>query len=219
MDLITVKNTEVSFTNKELTKATNAIFKLGDAIKKNLYNVAYIMAKVEETECFKDDGFNNVHEWSVKTFGFKKSASYSLLKIGKEYTKEITTDNNGKVRVIGYGSNLVDNETEEDFTTTQIECMLPLGHETAELLVDTEEITPAMSCKEIKKIVKKWRDGDEPEETEETTEPEETEEETEPETTKERVWTNTQLDALENIITIMRTYNLSIEDVREYGDF
>ena len=209
MDLITNINTDITFTNKDLNKATQSIFKLGETIKKNLYNVANIMAKVDETECYKEDGFNNVHEWSMKTFGFKKSASYSLLKIGKEYTKELTTENNGKLKVIGYGSNLVDDETPEDFTTTQIECMLPLGHEVAEQLVDAGEITPEMSCKEIKSYVKKYLKGDEPEETTET----------EPEVEEpKKVLTQTQIDALENILSIMKAYGLTSADIKEYGN-
>ena len=218
MELITVKNTEVTFTNKDLTKATNTIFKLGDAIKKNLYNVAYIMAKVEETECYMEDGFKNVHEWSMTTFGFKKSASYSLLKIGKEYTREIAVENNGKVKVIGYGSNLVDDENNEDFTTTQIECMLPLGHEVAEMLVECEEITPSMSCKEIKKVVKEYRKGDEPEEVEEVETEKETESGEESEVV-EKVLTQTQIDAIENIVSIMTAYGLTSDDIKNYCGF
>ena len=116
----------------------------------------------------------NVHEWAMKTFGFKKSASYTLLKIGKEYTETIK---NSKGSIVGYTSNLLP-DSETDFTTTQIEKMLPAGH-----LVDSEEITPDMTCKEIEAIVKKALN---PEETEtEETETEETEtEETE---TKETI--------------------------------
>ena len=75
----------VTFSNKELQKATNTVFKLGDAIKKNWFAIAYIVAHVDAKECYKDDGFNTVHEWVEKTFGIKKTASYSLLTIGKEY--------------------------------------------------------------------------------------------------------------------------------------
>lgn len=160
MELIMKVNEGTSFTNKELNTATNAIFKLGNAIKNNLYNVAHIMATVDENKYYEEDGFKNVHEWTTQTFGFKKSASYSLLKIGKEYTRAITEDKNGKVKLIGYGSNLIE-ETDIDFTTTQVECMLPLGHDTAEQLVQEEVITPEMSCKEIKKIVKAYRNPEE----------------------------------------------------------
>lgn len=147
--LVTANANAPVFTNKELQKATTAVFKLGDAIKNNWFAIAHIVANVAEKECYKDDGFDTVHEWVEKTFGIKKSSSYSLLTIGKEYTRAIT---NASGKVIGYGTNLV---TEgEDFSKTQVEKMLPAGHELAVALVTDGEITPEMSAKEISKIVK-----------------------------------------------------------------
>lgn len=140
----------VSFSNKELQKATNMVYKLGDTIKRNWFTIAHIVAHVDATECYKDDGFNTVHEWVEKTFGIKKTASYSLLAIGKEYTREIT---NGTGKVIGYGTNLITDGT-DDFSKTQVEKMLPGGHELAVELVDNGEITPDMTAKEISKVVK-----------------------------------------------------------------
>ena len=150
MEFLVTTTNAVSFDNKELQKATNAVLKLGDAIKKNWFAIAHIVAHVDETECYKDDGFNNVHEWVEKAFGIKKSASYSLLTIGREYTREIA-DSSGKV--VGYGTNLI-TDGSDDFSKTQVEKMLPAGHELAVELVNGGEITPAMSAKEISRIVK-----------------------------------------------------------------
>ena len=176
MEFLVTTTNAVSFTNKELQKATNTVFKLGDAIKKNWFAIAYIVAHVDATECYKDDGFNTVHEWVEKTFGIKKTASYSLLTIGKEYTREIV---NASGKVIGYGSNLV-MDGSDDFSKTQIEKMLPAGHELAVELVNGGEITPEMTAKEISRIVKSHtepeQDGEETE-----SEPEQDGEETESE--------------------------------------
>lgn len=147
--LVTTTNT-VTFNNKDLQKATNTVLKLGDAMKKNWFAIAYIVARVDETECFKDDGFNTVHEWVEKTFGIKKTASYSLLTIGKEYTREIV---NASGNVVGYGTNLI-TDGSDDFSKTQVEKMLPAGHELAVELVNCGEITPDMSTKEISRVVK-----------------------------------------------------------------
>lgn len=174
-DFLTVSNeTAVTFTNAELNKATNKIFKLGNNIRKCWYEVAYVVAKVDESGCYVEDGFESVHEWVSKTFGLKKSASYTLLSIGKEYTKQILSD---KGNVVGYGSNLpIDGNS--DFSKTQIEKMLPLGHDKAVELVETGKITPSMTVEEIKKIVKEENSVvvesamPEPEETEVVAEPE-----------------------------------------------
>lgn len=161
MEFLVTTTNAISFDNKELQKATNAVLKLGDAIKKNWFAIAHIVAHVDETECYKDDGFNNVHEWVEKSFGIKKSASYSLLTIGREYTREIV---NSSGKVVGYGTNLIADGS-DDFSKTQVEKMLPAGHELAVELVNGGEITPAMSAKEISRIVKAHTntDSDEPE--------------------------------------------------------
>lgn len=150
MEFLVTTTNAVSFDNKELQKATNAVLKLGDAIKKNWFAIAHIVAHVDKTECYKDDGFNNVHEWVEKSFGIKKTASYSLLTIGKEYTREIV---NSSGKVVGYGTNLI-TDGNDDFSKTQVEKMLPAGHELAVELVSGGEITPAMSAKEISRVVK-----------------------------------------------------------------
>ena len=183
MEFLVTTTNAVSFDNKELQKATNAVFKLGDAIKKNWFAIAHIVARVDATECFKDDGFNTVHEWVEKTFGIKKSASYTLLTIGKEYTREIV---NASGRVIGYGTNLV-TDGSDDFSKTQVEKMLPAGHELAVELVNGGEITPKMSAKEISKVVKEHTNH-EPNKSETEQEPDtENESETEQENELETV--------------------------------
>lgn len=150
MEFLVTTTNAVSFDNKELQKATNAVLKLGDAIKKNWFAIAHIVAYVDKTECYKDDGFNNVHEWVEKSFGIKKTASYSLLTIGKEYTREIV---NSSGKVVGYGTNLI-TDGSDDFSKTQVEKMLPAGHELAVELVNGGEITPDMTAKEISRVVK-----------------------------------------------------------------
>ena len=161
MEFLVTTTNAVTFNNKELQKATNTVFKLGDAIKRNWFAIAHIVAHVDATDCYKDDGFNTVHEWVEKTFGIKKTASYSLLTIGKEYTREIV---NASGKVVGYGTNLITDGT-DDFSKTQVEKMLPGGHELAVELVNGGEITPDMSAKEISKIVKSHtnQETDEPE--------------------------------------------------------
>lgn len=148
-----LRGTEIpTYTNKTLQAATKKIVKLGDTVRKAAFETAAIMASVDESKCYEEDGFKSVHEWAMASFGFKKSASYSLLKIGKEYTRKNTV--NGKVT--GYTSNLLPANSGADFNTTQVEKMLPLGHAAAADLVESGEITPAMSAKKIGQYVKDY---------------------------------------------------------------
>lgn len=162
-NMLTMK--EVHYTNKALEKATARIQKLGMSIRTNLYEVAAIIANVADTEAFKDDGFENVHEWTNSAFGIQKTTSYNMLKIGREYVTEVITD--GKKG--GFRSNLLPLSV-EDFTTSQVERMLPLGHERAFEAVKNERITPDMSLAEVRKAVKELQ-GKKVDEEPETEEP------------------------------------------------
>ena len=143
--------THPTFINVQLHKATEAIFKLGDAIRINQYQVAAIIAGVDSMECYKDDGFDSVHEWVTKTFGFGKSQSYDLLKIGREYTRKLVND---RGRTTAYECNLLPEGATENFTASQVAKLLPVGHDKAEELVKSGVINPRMTCKEIAKAIK-----------------------------------------------------------------
>ena len=152
LGVVTISNTQV-FVSKELTNATNAIFLLGENMRKAWFSVAHIVAEVDKNEWYRDDGFKDVHDWTNKVFGLKHTASYSLLTIGKEYTSPIT-DKKGKV--IGFRSNLTE-EGYPDFSKTQIEKMLPLGHDDAVKVVTNGDITPDMTVAEIREKVKELK--------------------------------------------------------------
>lgn len=154
---ITVKEIK----NATLKKATERITKCTHAIATNAYTIAAILAKIDETECYTDDGFKNVAEYTEAFFGMKKSATYEYIKIGREYV-----ENNH--------SNLP--HAEVDFTHKQVAALLPLNNrDRAVELIEDGTITVDTPVSEIKKIVK--AETTEPTE-EETEEAEPTEEET-----------------------------------------
>lgn len=138
--------------NTTLRKATERITKCTHAIATNAYTIAAILAKIDETECYTEDGFKNVAEYAETFFSMKKSTTYEYIKIGRDYV-----ENNH--------SNLP--HAEVDFTHKQVAALLPLkNRDRAVELIENGTITVDTPVSEIKKIVKA-----------ETTEP--TEEETE----------------------------------------
>ena len=146
---ITVKEIK----NTTLKKATERITKCTHAIATNAYTIAAILAKIDEMECYTEDGFKNVAEYAETFFGMKKSTTYEYIKIGRDYV-----ENNH--------SNLP--HADIDFTHKQVAALLPLkNRDRAVELIEDGTITVDTPVSEIKKIVKA-----------ETTEP--TEEETEP---------------------------------------
>lgn len=134
------------YLNRGLNEATQKIQALGDGIKKAYFTVAAIIAKVDREALYELDGFKNVHEWTEKEFGFKSSRSYSLLTIGQKWTEEIV-DKRG--HVTGHKAILNPN-----FSTTQIEKMLPAGLDKATELYEAGVIRPEMSAKDIEKAIK-----------------------------------------------------------------
>ena len=148
--IITAEHKQIAFSNKELQNASMAIFKIAENIRTRWFEIAAIVAMVDSKELYKDDGFADVHEWVNKTFAFGKSTSYDLLKVGKEYVREVY---NKAGKVIGYECNLVP-EGSDNFSTTQVRRMLPAGHELAAELVADGEITPDMTTAKIAKVIK-----------------------------------------------------------------
>ena len=149
-----------TFANKELNKATKQMYAISESMRKSALETAAIIAHVAETQCYEDDGFSTVHEWVEKTFGLKKSASYTLLKIGSEY---LSTVYNAKGKIVGYVTNVADAPEAGDYSVSQIEKMLPAGHDLAKKLNEDGILNPTMTCKEIEAVVKHYTGKDEEE--------------------------------------------------------
>ena len=180
----------LTFINKKLQNATMQIMQIAGKIKNNWFQIGAIIAEVDKQELYKDDGFESVHAWTMRAFNIKKTTSYDLLRIGKEYTRELTTE---KGRVMGYECNLLPENSEANFTTTQVMKMLPAGHDKAQELVDSGVITPDMTSTAISKVIKELNKKDE----EPATEQEEpaTEQE-EPETVSHDEWLRMTFDKI-----------------------
>lgn len=104
---------EVKFENKELAKATREIANASNGIKKNLFKIAEIMARVNALECFKDDGFNSIADYAKKTFGIERATAFNMVAIGRDYIDPETHES------------VLSHEASKDFTTSQIvKCFL-----------------------------------------------------------------------------------------------
>lgn len=160
-----IKNERV-YMDRNLQDVTNKVYAIGDNIKNEVYKIAWLIAMVDARGMYANDGFETVHEWTAQAFGFKKTLSYNLLKIGNEYTREVISR---KSKVTGYCSNLLPVPVDldengnplpsepapiKDFSVSQLSAMLPVGHREAEDLVREQVITPDMTVKQIKDIVK-----------------------------------------------------------------
>ena len=183
------------FKNQSLESATEEIIRLQKNVNESLISVAGISGEVANTESYKDDGFKSAQEWLMNTFNYKKSTAYTMVKIGKEY---VQLEINGCLPI--YKTIFANSETDEDFTLTQLEKLLPLGKERIELYLSTGDLKYSMTVKEIKDFVSVIKSLDKKPETE-AEEPETEETETEPETEE------TEMELLSTI----KIYNNCIE--------
>lgn len=159
------------YMDRNLQDVTNKVYAIGDNIKTEVYKIAWLIAMVDARGMYANDGFETVHEWTAQAFGFKKTLSYNLLKIGNEYIREVISRES---KVTGYCSNLLPVPVEmdengkplpsepapiKDFSVSQLSAILPVGHREAEDLVREQVITPDMTVKQIKEIVKSRNAG------------------------------------------------------------
>ncbi len=193
--------TTKKFENQSLAKATEEIIRLQKNVNQSLISVAGISGEVAKSESYKDDGFKSAQEWLMSTFNYKKSTAYTMVKIGKSY---VNLEIDGCVPI--YKTIFANSKTDEDFTLTQLEKLLPLGKETIKLLLSTGDLNYSMTVKEIKELVANTKLLEK-----EETETEETEtdtEETEPETETE---TETEIETEAEIETDLRKAVSTIE--------
>ena len=136
------------FENQSLAKATEEIIRLQKNVNESLISVAGISGEVAKSGSYKDDGFKSAQEWLMNTFNYKKSTAYTMVKIGKEYV-QLEMDDCLPI----YKTIFADSETDEDFTLTQLEKLLPLGKDWIQVYLNIGRLKYSMTVKEIKEFV------------------------------------------------------------------
>ena len=154
---------KLSLVDKDLKDYTTKIKKCGDNIRKNYIKIAHLLYEVESKECYLEDGFESAIDYAGQVLGIQKTTAYNMLKIGKEYVAE-----NGERTIL--------TDTGADYSVSQIQALLPLGVEKVKEINDEGVITPDMSVRQIKNIVKGLTDSSDAVEDESTVDGEVTEE-------------------------------------------
>ena len=192
-----VKKVE-GFENKVLLDASETIIVLQKNVNQSLLSVAGVVGEVVKNESYKDD-FKTPVVWLMNTFNYKKSTAYSLIEIGKNYVIADVDNKSGILPI--YHTIFRDKKTDDDFSMTQLEKLLPLGIDVIRMLLATGKLSYDMTVKEIRELVKETRniESADTEETEPETETETEETETETEVETE---TETETESKECVATI-----------------
>lgn len=146
MDL--VLNQNVTINNKELKTVTAEIRKAGANVIGNTYKIAALIAHVEKTELYLEDGFVDTFDYVKQCFGLEKASVYNLIKIGNEFIEKV---GNNYTTLLTHG--------DKDYSISQVVKMIPLGIEKAKELTADGVIDETMSCRAIEKIVKENTEG------------------------------------------------------------
>ena len=132
-------------TNKALMRETSQIIKCANTAQNDIFKMCALIKSTYDNKNWCDD-FASFVDYGQDVLGFKKSSLYNFLKIGTEYIDHIEGTKDKYATILPHG--------EQDFTAAQITALLPLGVECAMYSVNKGVITPEMSVREIKKLVK-----------------------------------------------------------------
>lgn len=141
-----IKAEQVELTNNKLRNYTEQIYKQGLNIRKAFAKVAVILVKIEDCKCYEQDGFESVQDYALKVLGWKSATTYNMLRIGREYIDAKSLES------------VLPHEEGNDYSNSQLQALLPLKSvDTAKALAEKEIISPDMTVKEIKDVVKSYK--------------------------------------------------------------
>lgn len=133
---ITIVNANFNLENVKL-----AIQALEGNMNKNLFTIANLLNRVQSTELYKGAGFKNIAEWSEKELGYKKVFTYGLVKVAARFLN-------------GQSVSPFKQEDEKDYTVSQLIELTTLEDVEIRGLINEGELSPYMSTKEIRQLVK-----------------------------------------------------------------
>lgn len=142
--------------NNELRGYTNKIIQCDNGIRKNMNQIALLLAEVNQKKLFELENFKNTAEYANAVFGYSKGNVSKMVRVAERY--------------------LIGSSKYNDFNTSQLSELLPLEKEETDLLIENKEVTADMTVKAIREVVnsKKKLEENEETETEESAENEET---------------------------------------------
>lgn len=143
-----VDGATVAIRNGALQAETNRIFGALEDAKNSLFVVAYTMNKINTGKLYAADGFKDIYDYGNVVFGYKRAMVNNLCRVGANY---LVSDNGTIKSLLAH--------TDDDYSVSQIQEVLPISVEDAKTLDKTGAINPDMTTKEIRMAVKSFRDS------------------------------------------------------------
>lgn len=140
---------EPELKNKKLIAHTIAIEKLISGTKRNMFEIAARLLVIRNENLFEDD-FKDVFDYASKMLGYKKSMVYKLITVAEKFIEQ--TEKNGYNSIIAHVT--------EDYTVSQLIELNSIEPHEAFRLDEHGVITPSMTTKQIREVVKAYKNGE-----------------------------------------------------------
>ena len=131
----------------KLTRQTYAIEKLMNATKKSLFEISARLLIIKEEELYIEDGFKDVYEYAEQILGYKKVMVYKMIQTAENFIEE---EKIGKK--MEYVS--VIKHYDKDYSLSQLMELNTVDIDKVKLWDEEGTISPDMTVKEIRDIVK-----------------------------------------------------------------
>lgn len=161
--MLEITTTTKNYVSKRLEKATASIIRCADGINSKSFEICYKVAEVakaakDDNTILSQDGFKNVAEWCENAFGFQKSSTNYMERIGRQFIIKNGTR---------YTTNFVASDERKDnfdgdyieFTYSQLLKMLPFDEIMVRDCVAKGIIQNTMSCREIERVLKEVKES------------------------------------------------------------
>ena len=149
--IVTNGNNDTTLKNYKLRQHTKAIEKLMNATKRNMFEISARLLVIRNEDLFSDDGFKDVFEYAEKLFGYKKNMVYKLTTAAEKFIEQ-SPQGKGYVSIITHD--------DVDYTVSQLIELNALEPDTATHLDESGIIDPKMTTKEIREVVKRYKNGE-----------------------------------------------------------
>lgn len=140
--------------DKNLIASANRIVKASDGVRKSLFAIAYELYRIDCRGLYKADGYKNTAECAGALFGYKKAMVSNLVRIAKNYVDAST-----KQCLLPPGKTADGVTLEKPWTVGQLQEVISLDPGIVREMVDSGKLNSSMTAKQIRDVVKAYKNG------------------------------------------------------------
>ena len=142
---------QVTLKNEKLTVYTNAIFDLMEKSKRNMFEIAVRLLVISKEKLYEDDNYKDVFDFAFKVLGYKKNFVYKLTTSAEKYIEYGKSEDGGYTSILAHDN--------KDYTVSQLIELNSIESDTALALNENGVISPEMTTKEIRGVIKDYKNG------------------------------------------------------------